>query len=108
MFEPTENPIEDFKEEIPDHISKRGGEAVDRELKAQIIDMYNFYEMFGLKLLEYVWLNLHCGKILKIHLEILWLDAEDEVCLLAIRILTISAVILMRKQLFNWRPKLPR
>lgn len=54
MFEPTENPIEDFKEEIPDHISKRGGEAVDRELKAQIIDMYNFYEMFGLKLLEYV------------------------------------------------------
>lgn len=53
MVDPTVRPLEKFESGTSDHILTQGGEAVDHETRAQIIDMYNFYKTFDLKLLDY-------------------------------------------------------
>lgn len=56
MVEPTKKLVENFGAGMTDHVLTQGGEAVDRETRAQIMDIYNFYQKFNLNLLEY-WFN---------------------------------------------------
>lgn len=53
MVEPTKKLVENFGAGMTDHVLTQGGEAVDRETRAQIMDIYNFYQKFNLNLLEY-------------------------------------------------------
>lgn len=53
MVDPTGRTRENCESGATDHILTHGGEAVDRETRAQIIDIYNFHKTFDLKLLDY-------------------------------------------------------
>lgn len=53
MVEPSKKLFENFGAGMIDYVWTQGGEAVDRETRAQIIDIYNFYQKFNLNLLDY-------------------------------------------------------
>lgn len=54
MYYPIENHLEDIKNGIiVFHSPKHSGDDVDREIRAQIIEMCNLYQRFQLKLLDY-------------------------------------------------------